>query len=183
MKCFAAIALIVLAALSPARAEDTAWHDGAGEDLPDTPARRSIDGFGGWLYPTADREWRAKWDGAPGRLPEFEATTTVKRGQPLSVLILLIRPGLGEGDQADVRCDLRITRPDGSVAGEAPGVACLSGVQYGADYSVRLAAPVIEFVGEAKDPAGEWVVEASLKDVVRGKTLALRTVLTLRDGE
>ena len=44
---------------------------------------------------------------------------------------------------------------------------------------MRLAAPVIGFIGEPDDPLGEWQVEVSLTDAIRGTTVSVRTSFKL----
>src|SRR5439155_7265975 len=52
---------------------------------------------------------------------------------------------------------------------------CMEGELKGNPAFVRLAAPVLKFVGEPQDPLGEWRVEVSVKDVLRQTSLHLKT--------
>jgi len=56
---------------------------------------------------------------------------------------------------------------------------CMEGELKGNPAFVRLAAPVLKFVGEPQDPLGEWRVEVSVKDVLRQTSLHLKTSFTL----
>jgi hypothetical protein len=47
---------------------------------------------------------------------------------------------------------------------------------------MRLAAPVLGFVGEPADPVGTWRVDVTLRDMPRGVTMDLHTSFELLDG-
>lgn len=169
------------AAATPAPAATSVWLGVDGAPAPDTDARKSLDGFGGWVATTSDADWRAKWEAPADGTPTFTVSRTVKRGERLAVLIFLRNPGVDAKHAANVRCDLRVTRPDGSHPVDAADVTCLQGVLVGDAMNVRIAAPVIDFVGEPADLAGTWTVEVSLRDAVRDRTLALKTTFDLTE--
>ncbi len=172
---------------SPAAATDSpaaatsVWSGADGRPAPDTESRKSLDGFGGWVATTSDADWRAKWETPADGTPTFTVSRTVKRGERLAVLIFLKNPAVDAQNAANVRCDLRVTRPDGSHPVDAADVTCLQGVLVGDAMNVRIAAPVIDFVGEPADLAGTWTVEVSLRDAVRDRTLALKTTFDLTE--
>ena len=165
---------------SPAAAASV-WPGADGKPAPDTESRKSLDGFGGWVATTSDADWRAKWETPADGTPTFKVSRTVKRGERLAVLIFLKNPAVDAKNAANVRCDLRVTRPDGSHPVDAADVTCLQGVLVGDAMNVRIAAPVIDFVGEPADLAGTWTVEVSLRDAVRDRTLALKTTFDLTE--
>jgi len=43
-----------------------------------------------------------------------------------------------------------------------------------------LSQPIINYVGEAKDPKGRWVVEVDLQDAFRGTRVGLKSSFELR---
>src|SRR6266446_3679595 len=144
--------LAVCFALEPAVAAETAWH--------------SLD-------------WETKWNTPPETVPTFSEARTVKRGGVVTILIFFANPKTDARNAANVRCDLRVLRPDGSFSINANDVVCMEGELKGNPAFVRLAAPVLKFVGEPQDPLGEWRVEVSVKDVLRQTSLHLKTSFTL----
>lgn len=55
----------------------------------------------------------------------------------------------------------------------------MKGPLLGGQYNMRLAAPVLGFVGEEADPVGTWQVDVTLRDVPREVTLSLHTTFEL----
>ncbi len=171
--------LAVCFALEPAVAAETAWHSRDGKPIPDTESRKSADGFGASLVVTPDEDWETKWNTPPETVPTFSEARTVKRGGVVTILIFFANPKTDARNAANVRCDLRVLRPDGSFSINANDVVCMEGELKGNPAFVRLAAPVLKFVGEPQDPLGEWRVEVSVKDVLRQTSLHLKTSFTL----
>ena len=165
--------------LQPATAADTVWHTRDGKAIPDTESRKSANGFGASLVATSDEDWEAKWNTPPETAPTFREARTVKRGGVVTILIFFANPKIDARNFANVRCDLRVLRPDGSFSINADDVVCMEGPLKGDPTSVRLAAPVLKFIGEPQDPLGEWRVEVSVKDVVRQTSVKLKTSFTL----
>lgn len=176
-----ATTLLFLVVAATATAADGAWLGADGQPAPDTDARKSIDGFGGWVATTSDVDWREKWDHPADGTPTFTMSRSVHRGERLAVLIFIRNPAIDAANAVNVRCDLRVTRPDGSHPVDAADVTCLQGTLVGAADNVRIAAPVIDFVGEPADQPGTWTVEVSLRDAVRDRTLALKTTFDLTE--
>jgi hypothetical protein len=84
-----------------------------------------------------------------------------------------------EHRRAHVRCSIKVTRSNKTVAVDQRGISCMDGELKGDPNNIRLAPTVIKFVGEAADPLGEWVVEVEVEDVLRNTKLPLRTRFTL----
>jgi len=163
----------------PATAADTVWHDRDGKAIPDTESRKSANGFGASLVVTPDEDWEAKWNTPPETVPTFREARTVKRGGAVTILIFFANPKTDARNTINVRCDLRVLRPDGSFSINANDVVCMKGPLRGSPTSVRLAAPVLKFIGEPQDPLGEWRVMVSVKDVLRETSLQLETSFIL----
>lgn len=171
----AALALVPLAATGA----DTGWKDSSGKPIEDTDSQKSRDGFGGMVLVTPDQDWEAKWNTPAEVKPQFNAASTVERGQKLFVLIFFVNPKVQDG-AADVTCHLKVTRPNGTTSLNQASVPCHQGPIRGDAFHVRLAGPVIGFVGEPNDPAGRWVVAVTLYDNLRGTELPLRTSFVLK---
>ncbi|MFY2765301.1 hypothetical protein [Arenimonas sp. MALMAid1274] len=175
------IALSLMLALAfPASANDL-FIGPDGQPLPDTASRQSKRGFSGALVITADPDWRAKWDQPSDRTPQFEPATQVRRGGQLSMLVFFANPRLDADRKADVRCDIQVTRPDGSVSAEQDNVVCYQGPALGNELHVYLAAPVIYFLAEPEDLAGRWTVKVTLRDDARRVMLPLEASFELVD--
>lgn len=174
------LAAVLMASAAVATAQDGLWKNDRGEAQPDTASRQSKNDFGGWLFATTDEDWQAKWRTPPSHVPRFNEAKAVRIGQKVFVLIFFANPALTSENKASIRCDLKIARPDNTTSIDARNLACFDGPIDGSPYSVFLSAPVIEFVGEAGDPLGTWVVEVVLTDALRDTTLALRTSFVLR---
>jgi hypothetical protein len=160
-------------------AEDFGWRGPDGKFEPDTEFRKSSQGFGGLLLTTSDPDWEAKWNTPEHETPSYKEATTVRRGETVYTLIFLVNPKIDGKGQVNVRCDLKVTRPNGSVSIDEKNVECLGGALPGNPLNMRLAAPVLGFIGEATDPIGTWQVDVTLRDVPRGVTMSLHTSFEL----
>jgi len=156
------------------------WKNERGEPSPDTESRKSKNDFGGWLLVTSDEDWEAKWNTPPDTAPSFIETSSVELGQRAFVLIFFANPALTPDRNANIRCDIKITRPNHTISMNEKGLACFNGRIAGSQNSMYLSAPVIGFVGEPTDPKGKWVVDVVLQDVVRETELSLSTFFTLK---
>lgn len=177
-----AVILFALGATAEPIGADEGWQDKEGHLLPDTESRKSKSGFGGLLVVSSDPDWEQKWNTPPETIPEFHTVSRVAVGETVVTLIFVVSPKPDNQGMVDVRCDLRVTRPDGSTSMDEKDVECLSG-RLPEDYqhNVLLAAPYLGFVGEADDPPGEWLTDVRLTDVNRHVSLDLRTRFTLTE--
>ena len=129
---------------------------------------------------TPDADWKEKWETSPETVPHFNTANTVKRGKQVTILIFFVNPAVDAKNDVDITCDIQSIRPDGSVSINQRDLPCLKGELKGSPYNIRLAAPVIKFVGEPKDLAGEWIIKVTLKDNYRHVELPLKTSFTLK---
>jgi hypothetical protein len=168
--------LALLALLMPLSAlAQTALHDGQGNALPDTSSAKSSEGFSASMVVTADPEWQQKWENPVNGVPRFELATEVKEGGSLYILSFLTNPKLDAAGMAQVRCDLRITRPDGSLSGDEHDLPCFV-TQLDTDpNSVYLSSVGMKFTAEAGDPHGTWTVAITVRDTVRNVSLPLQS--------
>jgi hypothetical protein len=169
-------ALLICFAMVPGTGvgQDFAWRDQDGQLIRDTDARKSSDGFGGWVITTSDADWAAKWATPAEETPSFTTAESVRKGERVETLIFIVNPLRNEKGEVDVRCDIRVTRPNGTVSLEKRGLPCLNGPLLGDPRNLRLAVHTLPFTGEEGDPLGEWVIDIALRDAKRGTTLNLR---------
>ena len=173
-----------MAVPSESRAQEPGWFDSDGQRSPDSESQKSKSGFGGLLVITKDQDWKEKWNTPPETKPEFSTTSRVKIGERITTLIFLINPLRDQEGLTNVRCDIRVTRPDGTLSADEKDLECFKRVVPNEHIrNVHLAAPYIGWIGEPGDPLGEWVIQVWLTDKNRGVTLDLKIRFTLEaDG-
>jgi hypothetical protein len=172
---FAAMGCLLLAGLACAQG----WHDAEGRPLPDTPSRRSVSGFGGWLITTADPDWAKQLEAGAQSVPHFKEVKSLKRGVTAYTLIVFSNAKETRQSAVKLACDIKVTRPDGSESFSEQNVECFDGKLRGPRGALSLAVPVISFLGEPDDPAGLWWVDVVLRDTVGKVELKLRSSFTL----
>lgn len=173
------ISLLMILSLI-AHAETGGWVSRDGKPVPNSDAMKSINGFGGWLIVTPDPDWEAKWNTSPETIPSFSEAKDVSYGEKLTILAFYINPKTNASGEFDVLCDIKVTRPNGSPSANAKGVQCAAGKLQGNPRNVRLTSAVIKYIGEEGDPPGEWIVEVTLTDKVRGTAIPLKANFNLR---
>ena len=180
----AQIALAILATLvgGAASAVENVWKDGSGKALPDDPSRKSVSDFGGWLVVTPDKDWEAKWKTPREVTPAFTTTDKVHLGETLTILIFYVGPRAARDGTIDIRCDLKVIRPDGSASIDEKALACASGALSGPASDLRLSELVVQYVGEPGDQFGVWTVEVVVRDANAKTSVSLSTSFTLKAG-
>jgi hypothetical protein len=156
------------------------WRDEHGQPAADTDFRKSVDGFGGWVLVTSDADWKAKWETSSNTVPRFTEAKSVSRGNRVFVLTFIANPQLSSTGDANVTCDIDVIRPDGTSSTHISGTVCFKGPWTGDPHNMHLSAPIIGFVGDPGDPAGEWLVHITLTDNVRHVAVPLKTSFVLK---
>jgi hypothetical protein len=172
-------ALLVLLLSSAATAAELGWKDKDGNAIPETDSQKSVEGFGGLLVVTPDKDWQEKWNTSPETVPYFAGGSTVKKGGELFILTLFSNPQPDASGAASVSMDIDVTRPDGSSSSHVEDAVCAKGKVEGAPHHLYLCGQVVEFVGEPGDPVGTWSVRIVLKDDVRKVSMTLATKFEL----
>lgn len=138
-------------------------------------------GLGGFIVVTPDADWREQWNAAINRRPDFRLADSVAQGEVLHVLTFISNPAPGLGNRADVRCDVQVSRPDGSLSVNRRDVACYTGIVNGDPGHAYLAAPTLSFRAEPGDLRGTWTVRVDLHDRQGGADLPLTASFTVLD--
>lgn len=180
VKVCSIVCLWLVASAALAGADGWVTHDG--EAVPDTAYRKSVDGFGGWLVVTPDADWPRKWDAPPRDIPRLETAQYVDYGDRLTILAFYTNPATDAAGEIDIRCDVLVTRPDGTVASRARDRRCASPEHEGDLQALRLSWTVVEYLGERSDPTGRWTVEITITDAVRGVSIPLEADFVLVGG-
>jgi hypothetical protein len=144
------------------------------------PTRASVSGFSGWLVITPDADWNKKWRTPEHVIPAFTIADEVQLGETLHILIFYANPKLSSQANVDVRCEIKVTRPDGAVALDEDNLDCASGPITGPVTDLRVSGNTLEFVAEPSDPPGKWTVEVTLHDVHANVVLPLKAHFTLK---
>lgn len=163
-------------------ADSSAWLDENGEPLPETPARKTIDGFGGWLLVTPDPDWSRNWYRPPRRRPTLPEARYVGYGDRITILAFYTNPATDDEGRIDIRCSVRVIRPGGEVSASREERRCADPDLAGDLQATRISWAVVDYVGEPSDPPGRWVVEVVLTDAVRDVSLSLLTDFILTGG-
>jgi hypothetical protein len=175
------LTLLLLLCLSlPALATDF-WTGPDGKPLPDTASHQTKRGFSGALVITDNPNWSANWHAPGSGVPSVTEASEVRRGGQLAILVFFANPKLDAARQADVRCDIEVRRPDGSVSADQKNLVCYQGPALGDERHTYLAAPVMRFLAEPNDLAGRWTVKVTLRDGGRRVTLPLTSEFKLVD--
>lgn len=170
----------LLCILGSAHAQSGGWRDGNGQAVADNESMKSANDFAGSVLVTTDEDWLKKWNTPPDTKPNFNKAGTVPYGKKVFVLIFFANPKLDARGNANVRCDLKISSPNGKADVVKKGMDCYAGPIKGDPHNVYLSAPVVAFSGDANDPAGTWGVEVQLRDALRKVELPLRTSFELK---
>lgn len=156
------------------------WRDQASNIIPDSSSSKARDGFAASMIITADADWQKKWETPPEVAPRFELADTVSDGGELYILAFLSNPQLDADSMADVSCDLRITRPDGSLSGDEHDLPCFKTRLTADPTHVYLSTVGVKFIAEPGDPRGTWTVDIHVTDNQRKVTLPLQSSFELR---
>lgn len=174
MRTIVLLASLLLGANAPVLATDPqpkGWVDAKGKA--ETEARKSLNGFAGMLLVTPDADWKEKWEQPEN--PSYNTTDEVALGGSVWTLILFSNPGKRADGTIDVRCDVKVTRGDGTISVDEKDLPCGEGELPGDPHNLRLAHVTPGFKGEEGDPQGRWIVEVRLTDAVNHVTLELKT--------
>jgi len=148
--------------------------------LPATSATQSSEGFSASMVITADPDWQQKWESPPDVAPRFDLATEVKEGGSLYILSFLSNPMLDAQGMTQVRCDLRISKPDGSLSGDEHDLPCFVTALETDPKLVYLSTIGVKFTAEAGDPKGTWTVAITVRDTLRNVTIPLRSSFEMR---
>ena len=144
--------------------------------------RVTVDGFHAMAVMTEDADWQKSWKEVPPEdavaLPEV---TALKVGDKAWMITAFANPEVRDG-AIDIRCDLKIVRPDGteSTVPEAPSA---KGALEGDAAALHLTGMLIEMSAEAGDARGTWRAEIGITDANRGVRVPLVLQYDLVDGE
>jgi hypothetical protein len=164
-------------------AENFHWLTHGGEKAPDSKNQKSINGFGGWLIVTPDKDWAEKWNTPRENIPYFSEADEVVLGEELTILPFFANPKLDQDSKFKIICDIKVQKPDGSYSINEKGVSCAEGKLTIDPLSIFLTQTIIKYIGESGDPFGRWTVYFDITDSLRGVTIPLETSFKLVESK
>ncbi len=174
-----ALIIIFLMSFTTLANDEFYWVTKSGERAPETPSQKSLNGFGGWLLVTPDKDWQAKWDTPREHTPSFNEAKKVKLGEELTILPFFSNPKLTKDKKFEILCDIRVEQPNGEPSIDEKNIPCASGEIHDDPRAVYLTHAVIKYIGEPGDKFGEWKVYVNLLDKNRGVSLNLMSSFEL----
>jgi hypothetical protein len=176
------LSLLILsaAAAAGAQAQDSGWRDRDGRAVANSAAMKSEAGFSASLLVTADADWQQKWNTPAQTTPSFKKAEVVRYGEKVTVLIFFANPKVDAQGGVKVRCDIKVTQPGGVVSSNQTGLPCFEGILGGAPTNIYLSQQRLEFLGDATDPVGKWVIDVTVHDEHRPLGVALQTGFELK---
>jgi len=173
--------LLVGTLLSQADSEKFMWRDSDGKSTPDTANMKAKDGFGGQFILSSNEGIYADW--AKPETPRIDVASKLAVGELLVPVVIFVNPKKDKDGSIDVTYDLRIYKPDGSLAREISGIVCAKGVFNAPQFNLQLSQSEAKWGAEATDPLGTWTFKLLLKDNVRGIGLPLETSVEITKAE
>lgn len=156
------------------------WRNADGTPMAQRSASGSARGFSASLVVTDNPRWRAIWEATTDDQPRLDAAQEVRNGGELFIVAFLSNPQPGADGSSNVRCDVRVLRPDGSASMDQRDLPCFQG-RPGADPGlIYLSSEGVRFLAEAADPRGTWTVKITLTDANRGVALPLQATFNVR---
>lgn len=159
--------------------DEGGWVNKDGTRTPNSDNMKSINGFGGWLVVTPDKNWAQKWETPTENTPYFSEANEVKYGEELTILPFFINPKVDSAGEINIYCHIKITKPTGKVSIDQDNIPCANGKLHGDPGNIRLTTTVVKYIGEDKDPPGTWVVEFTISNNNRNISIPLKTEFTL----
>jgi hypothetical protein len=134
-----------------------------------------VDGFFARALLTDEENWRDKWDSPSNQVVNFNTINSVWQGDSAVLLVFFANAKLN-GIEAEIECDLKISKPDGNTQA-VPPTKCYFGPVIGSNENLRLTGFWVEMKVDAADPKGLWTFEVGVRDVLRGVRIPLEVSL------
>ncbi|WP_282295265.1 hypothetical protein [Stenotrophomonas sp. PS02289] len=148
--------------------------------LPQGSASKQEGEFSASLLITDDPDWQQEWEAPKGEVPNFRLADSVSAGGDLYVLAFVSNPKLDEASMTNVRCDLKVAHPDGTLSSNDHDLPCFVTRLESDPKRVYLSSVGLKFTAEEGDATGTWTVSMTVHDKNRGVTLPLEAAFELR---
>lgn len=154
--------------------ENWYWRDSSGAKVDDKPNMKAKNGFGAQVLITDDKDYLKKWKEQPSAGPFYiHAVNAALRNKPIFVLIIFANPGVDEKGLCNITADVTITKPDGIVRQVLKDGDCWKDMPAPPKGNIQLSKVSIGYSIDETDPSGRYIVNALIKDRVKGVELQL----------
>jgi hypothetical protein len=174
MKTALALMTLVLLAAAPATAQ---WKKGD-ERVPDTPDRKSVNGFGAQLLIVEDprafiEEWRKP------ETPKINPVSEVKRGTVIGAFVLFAACKSDAQGLCNSEVDYTVYKPDGTIYAERKQQPLWKAAPPPGT-NIQLSEAILGIRMEQNDPVGDYKVKASVRDLNAQISFDLETKFRLQ---
>jgi hypothetical protein len=146
--------------------------------VPDTPDRKSLNGFGAHLIAVKDpRAFIQEW--LKPEQPKIEPAKKIKAGEPLGIIVLFA--GYKEvSGSCDSEVDYTIYKPDGSIFTQRLKQPLWKEAAPPKP-NIQLGRAILAFQFQSGQPKGQYKIKAQVRDLNAGTTIDLETQIELKD--
>jgi hypothetical protein len=137
-------------------------------------------GFSAKVMVTPDKDWQEKWSTPENEIPRFSAADSVAVGETITVLTFFSNPAAGVDGKVEVRCDLKMIKPGGTVGTDLKDVLCFPQVALPRPQNVQLASLAVMFQAEESDPKGVWTAQILVHDVPGNRSVPLKATFRVK---
>ena len=145
-----------------------------------TSGQASRSGFGVVVSIVTDPNWKEIWNTPAENTPNFHTSSTLKVGQKAWLLSFFSGAKLKNG-VATLKCDLKITDPDGSVD-KHPAQLCFQGPASGPEGMMFMTGLEVGFEVAPSDLEGLTTFEVGITDVNRGVRVPVKVSIAFETG-
>lgn len=175
------VASFFIASVAAETTNDTSGWMQNGTTLVETNNTKSCKGFGAQLWLTDKTKFFEDWNKpTPGVM--LQPTRRAIRGKPFFTVIIFVNPGVLPDGNCDVTGDIIVKKPDGTVYGEIRDANFWKKLPSPGN-DLQLAVDYLGIVIEPNDPAGRYLVEAVVRDNVKGVELILSEYFTVEKNK
>jgi hypothetical protein len=139
---------------------------------PDSANTQTKNGFAAQLWITERFDTLRDWGKTEHAV--LDATTKVKRNVPVTTAIIFTNPGLDASGLANVTCDIKVLKPDGSIYADGKNLPGLIGKPAPGSDRMELADAQMKLRIEPKDPPGTYTVHVVVHDNIKKIRLSLK---------
>ena len=165
--------IIACAATAPAQ-----WNKN-GERTAEAPDRKSVNGFGAQLLVVEKpQEFIEEWKKPD--TPKIKDTKVARRGEYYGVIVLFAGCKPDDRGNCNAEVDYMIYKPDGSIYAERKDQPLWKS-QAPPARNIQLGEALVAIRFEKTDPAGEYKVDAKLRDLNAAISIELVTMIQLKN--
>lgn len=140
------------------------------------------DGFAASAFITTDKDWKEKWYTPSNGGLRFNVIDRLKLGEEATLLVGFNNAARDADGKINVRCDLEITKPDGSSGGSARDAVCAPPDL--PDVPDRIIPTFMTVSIKAdEEPVGKTLFEIGVTDAVAGTRVDLELTLNKEAAE